>query len=91
MPIRWFARTQHNFRTWWCAPITGKDRAWGAVCGAIAFFWIALILLALLHVREISALALAAYVVGMMIAGTVLGERFPKAMCAFGYPFLTMG
>lgn len=91
MSNRLFASTRHNFRTWWYAPITGKDRAWGAVAGAIGFFWISLILLAVLRVHEISSLALVIYIPGMMIAGIVLGQRFPKAVCVVCYPFLTFG
>ena len=89
MRKRRFTGFRENFRMWWHAPVTGKDRALGMFAGAIGFFWIALILLALLRVHDIGSLALGVYIAGMMVLGTLLGERFPKPVSAICYPFLT--
>lgn len=92
MPMRAhvFARTRDNVQKWRHAPVTGKDQALGAFAGGIGFFWIALILLAVLRVGDIAPFALAIYIACMMIVGIVLGIRFPKAISAVCYPFLTI-
>lgn len=89
MIARFARRRFTQFRLWWCAPTTKKDRVRGAIIGAGGFFWIGALGRIMIGSLPVDGSTVGAWALGSAIGGIVLGIVFPKIVSCLCFPFLT--
>jgi len=88
---RFFQRRTEEFKSWWRAPATWKDRALGAVVGAFGCFWIGVLGRLFLGPTPVSFVTIGWWALGSVAVGIMLGLVFPKVTTCVCFPFSTIG
>jgi len=91
MAQNFFGRQLQRHREWWRAPVTPKDRLAGTVVGGVACFWFGLLGRVMLGPTPVSLASIAAWALGVAVAGALIGFIFPKVTTTLGFPFSTFG
>jgi hypothetical protein len=86
---QFFRRRARDFRTWWAAPASTKDRVIGAFVGGLGCFWIGV--LGRIMLGPVGMSTLGVWALGSIATGVVLGICFPKATTVVCFPFSTFG
>lgn len=86
-----FSRRLLHFKTWWRAPATARDRAIGALVGAMGGFWLGLLARAALGPMPVSLWELGLFALGGVALGACLGRVFPKLTACVLFPLATFG
>jgi hypothetical protein len=91
MVARYFERRIDEFKLWWRAPVTRKDRRRGLVTGAIGGFWIGLFAGLFLIVPPAAITAFVPWLLGGAASGALLGLICPKQVLVLLFPLSTTG
>lgn len=91
MVYRFINRKHHDFKQWWQAPNTTKDRVMGASVGGIGFFWIGVIGRLFFGTLPAPISTIGLWAFGCAILGIAFGLVFPKLTACLLFPFTTIG
>ncbi len=80
-----------RFRAWYRKPTTRRDRATGAVVGALAFFWLGVLGRLIFGPLPVSVGVLGWWALVSVLGGLAIGIAFPKQIAVFLFPFATFG
>ena len=86
-----FKRRLEEFRIWWRAPASRKDRVVGALIGAFGCFWIGILGRLFLGPTPVDGVTLGWWALGSVIVGVALGVTFPKVTTCVCFPFSSFG
>lgn len=91
MSASYIQRKRARFLSWWNAPTTPADRAWGFALGAWAGLWLGVIGHLVFDGSPVPLEALIWYAVATAVALAVAGLLFPKIVRCIAFPFAFFG
>ena len=78
-----------QFKTWWHAPITRRDRALAVFVGILGGLWMGALVRVLLGPLPVSLAVIGEWSLAVSALNAVLGACFPKAVTCVCYPLTT--
>jgi hypothetical protein len=80
-----------SFNQWWHRPLRTRDKVGAVFIGAIGGFWVSLLGRLFLGPMPVSFTELGYWVLGGIVAGTILGILFPRVVSVVLFPFTFLG